>query len=67
MTKKVYYYPQIDNSADTDVLSIGIGYTKILRDQWYPVSYSIKRVYISQNLLVAATLPDLDRMKAYDY
>ena len=49
------------------MLIIGIGYTKSLRDPWHSVKCPIKRAYISYNPLVAATLPDLDRMKAYDY
>ena len=51
----------------SNVLIIGIGYTKSLRDQWFSTDYPIKRALISQNPLVAATLPHLDKMKCYDY
>lgn len=67
VTKKFNHYPKIDHSSDTNVLIIGIEYTKTLRDQWHSINYSLKRTYISRDPLVTATLPALDRMKAYDY
>ena len=60
LTEKYFHHPKIDHSADTNVSIIGIGYTKTLRDQWHSVNYRI-------NPLVAAIMPDLDRMKYFDY
>ena len=67
LTEKYFHHPKIDHSADTNVLIIGIGYIKTLRDLWHSVKYPINRAYISRNLLVAATMLDIDRMRIYDY
>ena len=39
----------------------------MLRDQWHSIDYPIKRAYVGRNPLVAATLPDLDKMLVRDF
>ena len=34
---------------------------------WHSINYPIKRSFISRNPLVAATMPDLDRIECFDY
>ena len=62
VTKNYFLQPKSENTPHNKILIIGMVYTKMLRHQWYSVDYPIKKTYVSQNPLVAATLSYLDKM-----
>lgn len=67
VTRNYFHQLKPENITHNIILIIGIGYTKMLRDQWNSVEYPIKRAYVSRNPLVTATLPDLDKMLVPDF
>ena len=66
MTRNYFHQPKPKNLPHNKILIIGIGYTKKLRNQWFSMEYPIKRAYVSSKPLIAATLPDLDKMLIKD-
>ena len=61
------YRPTYPKEAFTQLMIIGMGYTKSLRDQWYSFQYPIKTAYVSHDPVVASVVPDLDTMTVFDY